>query len=206
MSLKTPIVNVSQSHAPIYTIGYGKRTIDEFIGILLEYDIKFLIDVRSYPYSKYKPDFSRELLKITLKSSGIKYVFMGNTLGGRPEDGSCYTDDKVDYEKTKTKSFYKEGIARLKTAWEKQLTVALMCSEGKPHECHRTKLISETLCKLGISTLHIDEIGKIKTQDEVMSQIMSGQLSLIGFLPDVLTSRKKYFPNERNSRARRNSI
>jgi uncharacterized protein (DUF488 family) len=117
---------------------------------------------------------------------------MGNTLGGRPDDETCYTDGKVDYEKVKQKPFYQQGIARLRTAWDKRLSVVLMCSEGKPQECHRAKLISETLRDLGIDVLHIDETGGVKTQTEVISQITEGQLNLIGQPSTISTSRKKY--------------
>ncbi len=34
---------------PIYTIGYGNRSIEDFVKLLQDYDIKFLVDVRSQP-------------------------------------------------------------------------------------------------------------------------------------------------------------
>ena len=37
----------------IYTIGYGARDIDAFIAALRRYNIAYLIDVRSQPYSRY---------------------------------------------------------------------------------------------------------------------------------------------------------
>jgi len=45
------------THIPIYTIGYGKRSIEQFIETLKKYQIAFLIDVRSRPYSQFKPEF-----------------------------------------------------------------------------------------------------------------------------------------------------
>ena len=51
----------------IYTIGYGNRKIDNFIKTLQEFDIQYLIDVRSKPYSKFNPDFSQNELKLFLK-------------------------------------------------------------------------------------------------------------------------------------------
>lgn len=163
---------------PIYTIGYGKRSIEDVLALLRRYDISFLIDVRSKPYSRFSPDFSRERLEARLRLESVQYVFMGDTLGGRPDDPSCYTSGHVDYEKCCESPLYQQGITRLRTAWEKQLRVALLCSEAKPQECHRSKLIGTTLAKEGIEVRHIDEGGELKTQQQVIEMLTSGQQSL----------------------------
>jgi uncharacterized protein (DUF488 family) len=145
------------SKIPIYTIGYGNRSIEAFIALLQQYQIQFLIDVRSRPYSRFNPQFSKATLESQLKQAGIHYVFMGDTLGGRPNDSTCYQDGRVDYSKVREKLFYQAGIGRIHTAWEKQLCVALMCSETKPQECHRSKLIGRTLIEQNIDVRHINE-------------------------------------------------
>jgi len=188
------------SQVPIYTIGYGNRSIEDFVKLLQQYGIKFLVDIRSQPYSKFHPDFSKEALEKSLKQYGIQYVFMGDTLGGRPKDSACYVDGKVDYAKVREQAFYQKGISYLSTAWEKQLCVALMCSEAKPQECHRSKLIGNTLIEQGIDVAHIDEAGAIKTQPQIDQLLTGGQLSL--FAQDasmpmnkkIGLSRKKYGP------------
>ena len=60
------------TQTPIYTIGYGHLTIDEFITRLQEREIAYLIDVRSQPYSRYKPDFAKEALAAQLDCSMVK--------------------------------------------------------------------------------------------------------------------------------------
>ena len=78
-----------------------------------------------------------------------------STLGGQPDDRECYDeDDKVDYDKIRDKPFYQEGIGRLRQVWQNQLRVVLMCSEGKPEMCHRSKLIGQTLVVDGGSVMH----------------------------------------------------
>ena len=178
---------------PIYTIGYGNRSMNEFIALLKRYDISFLIDIRSRPYSRFNPNFSKEALGKRLKEASIHYVFMGDTLGGRPDDSTCYVDGRVDYAKVREKAFYQHGIARIHTAWEKQLCVALMCSEAKPHECHRSKLVGNTLVEQYIDVGHIDETGQIKTQSQINEIITGGQLSLFDN-EKIAFSRKKYLP------------
>jgi len=190
---------------PIYTIGYGNRSIGEFIELLKRYGIQYLVDIRSQPYSRYNPNFSKDALAQHLKQQQIRYIFMGDTLGGRPADTSCYLDGRVDYVKVREKAFYQRGIGYLHTAWEKQLPIALMCSEAKPQECHRGKLIGNTLIEQNIEVAHIDEAGITKTQEDINQLFTGGQLSLfdqesalaqnekIGF------SRKKYAPTKESA-------
>ena len=184
------------SSTPIYTIGYGARDVDELLHALKENDIHYLLDVRSRPYSSYKPEFSKNPLKTFLEENGIRYLFMGDALGGQPDVETCYTDGKVDYEKVEGKPFYKEGIKRLHTASEQGQRVVLMCSEGKPENCHRTKLIGQTLTTEGIKVLHIDEKNEIISQKNVLLRLSKGQPSLFGDDFMSFKSRKKYRDTE----------
>ena len=175
---------------PIFTIGYGERTIDEFIDVLKKYGLDYLIDVRSAPYSRFKPEFSKDALSNALQTAGIRYVFMGDLLGGRPSDPDCFSDGKVDYERVKRKEFYQSGINRLRTAFERQLRVVVMCSEGKPEQCHRSKLIGASLESLAIPVTHIDEEDVAQDQQSVIMRLTAGQLSLFG--EPEFHSRKRY--------------
>jgi uncharacterized protein (DUF488 family) len=175
---------------PVYTIGYGARTVDQLIAALRAHDIMFLVDVRTAPYSRFKPEFSRDALERELKRQDIRYVYLGDALGGRPADPDCYVDDKVDYERVKVKDFYQAGIERVRAAWQRGVRFVLMCSEGKPEQCHRSKLIGETLAGRGIPVAHIDEHNQLRSQDEVIQRLTGGQLSLFGDLE--FTSRKRY--------------
>lgn len=180
---------------PIYTIGYGNRTVDELVAILQQYGIHYLIDVRSSPYSRFKPEFGKEALEQALRPHAIRYVFLGQELGGRPADPDCFIEGKIDYDRVREKPFYQAGIKRVRTAWEKQLPVVLMCSELRPQECHRAKLIGETLVNLGLSVQHIDENGYLKPHTDVITELTSGQLGLFG--TQMFTSRKRYEDSKR---------
>lgn len=178
------------SPPPVFTIGYGARTVDDLIAVLRAHQIDFLVDVRSAPYSRFKPEFSKDALERELKLHGIRYVYLGDALGGRPADPDCYVDDKVDYERVKGKAFYRAGIERVQAAWQRGARFVLMCSEGKPEQCHRSKLIGETLAGLGIAVAHIDEHDQVRSHDEVIKRLTGGQLSLFG--DHEFTSRKRY--------------
>lgn len=155
---------------PVYSIGHGTRAIDEFIAALKAYRVAYLADVRSRPYSRFNPQYNRKALQQSLQDQGITYVFMGDELGGRPTDPDCYdAAGRIEYEKVKQKPFFREGIRRLKTAYEKDIAIAMMCSESKPQECHRSKLIGSVLSDEQVAVLHIDEHYQLKTQEEVMT-------------------------------------
>ena len=183
---------------PIYTIGYGNRSLDSFIAALHQYQIAYLIDVRTAPYSRYKPEYSKEALAAALQAQGIRYLFLGDKLGGRPPDPACYTGGKVDYEKVKGQPFYQAGLARLQQAFSQQIRVALMCSEGKPSQCHRSKLIGASLTNLEIPVVHIDEQDALVSQEEVVYDLTGGQLSLFG--DPTFISRKRYSATDTTGR------
>jgi uncharacterized protein (DUF488 family) len=148
------------------------------------------VDVRSAPYSRFKPEFSKEPLQATLSENGIRYEFLGQELGGRPESPECYVDGKVDYERVRAAEFYARGIERVRKAHGLGIRLALMCSELRPEDCHRSKLIGVTLTEMGIPPSHLDEEGAARTQDEVISRLTGGQLDLFG--EPSFTSRKRY--------------
>lgn len=156
---------------PLYTIGHGNRKAADFLALLKVYGIEYLVDVRSVPFSRFHPQFNRNTLESFLAQHGIRYVFMGDELGGRPKDVSCYLKGKVDYEILKTKEFFKRGIERLRTAYNKDLNLAIMCSERNPCECHRSKLIAPVLTAGNIIVKHIDEQGKLKDHSTVINEI-----------------------------------
>jgi uncharacterized protein (DUF488 family) len=185
---------VTTATSSIVTIGYGARSLDEFLDVLGQHGVSYLIDVRRWARSRYKPEFSRPTLEPALADRGITYVHMGETLGGIPDDAGSYVEGKVDYEHVAESESFRSGLARLRTIHEKGLPAALMCSEGKPELCHRSKLIGEALAKEGIVISHIDPDGTLVSQPDVMLRITGPQLSMGADLAPPLRSRKKYQP------------
>jgi ATP-dependent DNA helicase RecQ len=172
---------------PLLSIGYGRRSMDEFLALLVRYDVTYIGDIRSRAYSRFNPDFSRDKLQQRLAGSNINYVFMGDTLGGDPEDESVripaggpghVAKHRVLYELVSELPSYKRGISRLRRAWEQSAALALMCSEAKPEFCHRVRLIGATLEEESIPLVHIDERGELVSQQDVMLRINNGQATL----------------------------
>ena len=180
--------------ATIYSIGHGNKRIEDFINELKSFNILFLLDIRSKPYSKWNPQFNQNELKFNIEENGIKYVYVGDTLGGLPEDRTCYDyNGKVVYDLIKEKDFFKEGLERLIIANDKNINIAIMCSESNPEECHRSKLIGQELLKKKVSLKHIISNKLIKSQEMVMIELTKGNgtVDLYGNEMDF-TSRKSY--------------
>lgn len=159
----------------ILTIGHGGRTIESMVAILKREGVDFLIDVRSRPYSKFQPEFNQQVLKLVVEKNGIRYVFMGDLLGGLPSDPSVYVDGHVDYELCRQRQWFKDGIARLEISQSGGHAIALMCSEKKPESCHRSKLIGVELNARKLFPEHIDEKDQIIDQNAVIGRLTGGQ-------------------------------
>ncbi len=178
----------------IYSIGHGSKKMEDFINELKSFNIFFLLDIRSNPYSKWNPGFNKATLETSLKEHNITYVFLGDKLGGLPKDSTCYdADGKVVYDRIKEKIFFQEGIKRLIHANTKKVKLAIMCSESKPEECHRSKLVGQELLKSGISVNHIISSKLVKSQETVMTELTKGlgTVDLFGNLKEFV-SRKSY--------------
>ena len=176
--------------AVLYSIGYGNRSWDEVRRLLCARGSEFLIDVRSNPFSKFNPSFGRDSLVELCKKSGIRYVFMGDTLGGKPISNDHFDiDGKVDYMRLADGVEFQSGLSRLVAANNKGICVCVMCSELRPQDCHRCKLIGSELKELGIDMIHIDETGVDISQDEAIYRITGGQDDIFGPSPIITRSR-----------------
>lgn len=71
----------------VYTIGHSNRSMDEFVSILKEYDIRVVVDVRRFPTSRKYPWFSRDALEKRFKKEGLMYIWLGDLLGGYRKGG-----------------------------------------------------------------------------------------------------------------------
>ncbi len=163
----------------IYTIGYtlfqkgNTIDIENLFETLRMYDINFLVDVRSVPFSKQYPQCNAANMKIAGKNLGIPYMNMPE-IGAkanseqevfskasdiffeqevfpiaksyRPEKTELLgSDEIVDFRKFRHDEHFISGLKRIEDAYDKGFTLCLMCSEKKPMDCHRYFLISKAL-------------------------------------------------------------
>lgn len=148
----------------LFTIGHSNHSIDAFVERLHQHRIRCLVDVRSAPYSRYSPHFSKRSLQAHLRDEHINYLYLGHVLGGRPEDPDCYDEaGTVDYERIAQQAWYQQGVDQLLDVAAQQST-AMMCSEEDPSTCHRNLLITDTLLQIRrASVKHIRGDGSLET-------------------------------------------
>jgi uncharacterized protein (DUF488 family) len=163
----------------IYTIGYGALIIDDFIQRLKDHKIHTLVDVRSRPYSKYNPDYSKKPLIKFLNKNNIEYIFLGNLIGGQPEDKEFYdSEGHLDYTLYKKSNGYSNGIKALVRVVQDGERISLMCAESDPERCHRSRLIAETLFRMRIDVSHILPDGGCIDHVELRKKFFDKQFKL----------------------------
>jgi uncharacterized protein (DUF488 family) len=155
----------------LYTVGHSNHSTDKLIELLTSNDVTAVADVRSTPYSRYAPQFNREMLCGELRRARLAYVFMGHQLGGRSTDRSCYVDGRLDYSLVaKSKSFL-HGLARL-TAGMSKHRIALLCAERDPLMCHRAILVCRHLDLLGVRARHILGDGGVEDHRDAILRLL----------------------------------
>ena len=104
----------------LFTIGHSNHTQEHFVQLLQQQGVEVLADVRSQPWSSYSPQFNVEPLKAALQAVGIRYLFLGDQLGGRPEEAEFYDDQGyVLYHRVAESPRFCAGIDRLLRASRK---------------------------------------------------------------------------------------
>jgi uncharacterized protein (DUF488 family) len=152
------------SNSSIFTVGHSSLELSEFLKLLMTHQIKIVGDVRSRPGSFRFPQFNREPLEACLASAGIRYEFLGETLGGRPPDPRAYhADGLVNYEERRKADDFRAGIDRA-LELSRSSNIVLMCAEEDPLQCHRFLMICPALLERGFSPLHIRRGGELESQ------------------------------------------
>ena len=148
---------------PIFTIGHSNRTIGAFVALLKGAGVDLLADVRSYPVSRYSPQFNKAALEESLVGEGIAYRHLP-ALGGRrpvskqPSPNGLWREggfrNYADYAMT---SAFQAGFDTLLTLG-RECTVAIMCAEADWHNCHR-RIVTDYLLAAGVEVRHILDKG-----------------------------------------------
>jgi uncharacterized protein (DUF488 family) len=171
----------------IWTIGHSTRSAEQFIGLLDEFGIKLLADVRLLPGSRRYPQFNQDTLQRSLGERGITYEHFPE-LGGRrkPRPDSTNTawhNDAfrgyADYMETPA---FQHGVERLIKSAEQAGPTAIMCAEAVWWRCHRG-LIADFLKVQGAEVIHI--LGSAKTEPHPFTsaaRVVEGKLIYAGLL------------------------
>jgi uncharacterized protein (DUF488 family) len=171
----------------LYTIGHSNHSLDKLIQLLNDNDVTTLVDVRSAPYSRYRPWFNKDHLEFELPRRNIQYIFLGKQLGGRPPESSLYksgqlpeedTDylHQVNYSEVMKRSWFVQGVDRLLDIAEEG-TTAILCSEEDPANCHRHHLIAKYIMENfpEVEVLHIRGDGTVYGARTILKSVNEDQ-------------------------------
>lgn len=195
-----------------YTLFQNGNMIDveKMLNTLKGFKVSHLVDVRSVPYSKQFPQCNADNLKLASKHFSISYGHMPElgakaspiqdvfskasdiffedifpiSKSNRPEKTELFDyEEIVDFQKFRNDEYFSEGIKRIEKAYENEYTVALMCSEKRPVDCHRFFFVSQKIEeKFGdwIEVLHITK-NKNEEIETVSNKNINTELSEVIF-------------------------
>jgi uncharacterized protein (DUF488 family) len=141
----TAILRISRGlHVDIFTIGFTKKTAEQFFGILKKNGIKRLIDVRLNNVSQLAGFTKREDLQYFLKEiCGAEYVHEP-LLAPTQEMLDTYKKAKGDWKE------YEQKFIKLMTSRKIEeridpvlfkVPTTLLCSEPTAEHCHRRAIV-----------------------------------------------------------------
>lgn len=190
-----------------YTLFQSGALIDveKMLKTLKDFNVSHLVDVRSMPYSKLFPQCNANNLKIAVKYFSVSYIHMPElgakashlqdvyskasdiffedifpiSKSNRPENIDLYADEEiVDFQKFRNDEYFSDGIKRIEKAYDNNYTLALMCSEKRPIDCHRYFLVSRKIEQKFGDWIDVEHIiqgpnGKV---DTVSNEMLNKQL------------------------------
>lgn len=104
--------------------------------------------------------------------AGVRYIFGGKSLGGRPADQALYEFGRASYQRMSKTAVFIAGLRRL-VVLARTHSVALVCAEADPLECHRFLLISRVLHAEGIGVTHILPGGSTESHEAGERRLVS---------------------------------
>lgn len=143
----------------LFTIGHSNHPLQRFVDLLVRHGIQLVCDVRSTPYSRFNPQFNREPLREALEERGIAYLYLGDSLGGKPRESGYPAADAARFALIATGDRFRAGLGRLVRESRAHRT-AVMCAEKDPARCHRGLLICPNL-PAGVTVRHILADGSL---------------------------------------------
>ncbi|MBR4324323.1 MAG: DUF488 domain-containing protein [Bacteroidales bacterium] len=196
-----------------YTLFSGGSGIDlaAMFATLRNYGVSYLTDVRSVPFSKQFPQCNSNNLKAAGASFSVPYIHVPElgakaspeqdvfskasdiffddifpvAASNRPEktEKLLSNDVIVDFGKFRNDEYFRQGIKRIETAYEKNFTLALMCSEKEPVNCHRYFLVSRKIEQMFGDWIEVHHIVKNKSDEitTVSNRELDKELSEIVF-------------------------
>lgn len=161
----------ADSARAILTVGYSTHEWPAFLALLRGAGVTAVADVRSHPQARL-PSYRQENLAPALRREGIAYVFLGTELGARRTEPGCYLEGRADYDLVAELPAFRDGITRLERGAAEH-TIALLCAEKEPLDCHRGVLIARVLVEAGWRVGHVLADGSIEDHADTEKRLVA---------------------------------
>jgi hypothetical protein len=166
------ISELSSLRNQLFSIGHSNFEFDRFVQLLHGAKVSAIADVRSQPFSKWLPWSNRPNLEQVLPEHQIRYHFLGDLLGGRPQSTEVYNSDgEVNYELVRMTTAFQRGLDRLAEVVGNS-RVAMLCSEEDPMDCHRGLLIAPAMKERGLPAIHVRGDGSLESQSDFEARLI----------------------------------
>jgi len=148
----------------VYTVGHSTRSLEELLRILEGLGARVVFDVRRWPRSRRFPWFNRESLEAELARRGVRYVWLGEELGGRRSGdgpGSCIRSKGFRAYATYLASSREaqRAIEAIEEEASRGPGVVVLCTERLPWRCHRW-ILADWLVLRGSRVVHVIDLGR----------------------------------------------
>ena len=158
--------------ATIFTIGYAGFTVGEFVDALTAHRVGEVFDVRSCPFSHYRPEFDAPAIEKTLAENGIAYRNCAREFGARQEGREFYADEGfMVFGKFAASVQFRDGVNMVLAVMSERVP-ALMCAEKDPVNCHRAILVAREFHNRGCEVVHIMPDGETLTQEDLERELL----------------------------------
>lgn len=165
---------------PLYTIGHSTRTLEEFVSLLQDSDIRSVADIRSAPSSRRFPWFDGDTLAEALSQRQIAYLHIPALGGHRPKSRTidpvvnAFWDNQsfhnyADYAMTPG---FRSGLDELIELGQRSVT-AMLCSEAVWWRCHR-RIVADYVIARGIEVRHVLSSTKVVTAEMTLAAQSAG--------------------------------
>ena len=156
----------------LFTIGYSGYEREAFVRELYAHGIDRVIDVRSLPSSRYRPEYDRAAIEKYLFSNEIEYCHMPHEFGARQENQRFLdAEGRVDFGLFAQSEVFGRGVYTVET-WAGQGSVcALMCAEKDAIICHRAILIGRRFREMGWTVVHLSP-GKEEDHQDMEARLL----------------------------------
>lgn len=176
------------SNARLISIGHSNHSVARLVELLRSAGVTVVADVRSQPFSKRYPQFNRPDLAHALEEEEMNYWFLGQLLGGRPRQPDLYDGEgRLNYERVRTTAFFRQGVEHICETREEH-TIALLCAEEDPLDCHRGLMITPALVERGLAPLHLRGDGSTETTPAMEDRLLAATKVGVGVLDGLFAA------------------